>query len=165
MESKYSSLSSAVWWKKKKIYSSDIQRYLDHGSKVSFTLKQQTSRNAEFIVNDNPLHIIWYSQLAGPFILIDGFTPYSGEFIKKDGSSINIYEMNVDEFVNYVNGKTFKVSVNPDGEVVKFDFDNLPEGISYDDAHKKVAQLVQATDFEGAANYLLPATQYNLIEL
>ena len=167
MKSKYPSLSAAISWTKKKnhLWDGQEQRWLDHNCIIRLSLKQETSRNAEFYVNDNPNHTIWYSQLTEVFIRCETLSLCSGETIRKNGERFFTRDMDVKTFINYVKDRTFRVSVNPDGEVAKFDGKSFPYGMSYNDAQKLVANLVKNQDYEAAAKYLLPATKYNLIEI
>lgn len=164
---KYDSLSAAIGWTKKKLHMNDgqTQRWLDHDTHVSFTLKQRTSMNAEFIVNGNPNHTIWYSQLAEIFILLKDITFLFADITRKDGTAKATCEMDVETFMTYVQGKTFRVSVNPNGEVAKFDKKALPYGITYENARKLVSDLTKEGKYEEAAKYLLPATLYDLYEV
>lgn len=167
MESSFSNLSTAIGWTKKKVpdVNDTVQRWLDHNSRISFSLAQETSRNAEFYVNNNSNHRIWYSQLAEVFLHIETLTLCVGGIYKKNGEGMGIYNIDVKTFINYVKDRSFKVDVNPDGEVAKFDRKTLPDGISYIKAQELIASLVGKGDYKEAAKYLLPATQYNLIEL
>lgn len=167
MEKKYSNLSAAIGWTKRKpqIWDGQTQRWLDHNSQISLSLKQETSKNAEFIINGNPNHTIWYSQLTEVFLQVETLQLCSGETIKKNGERLYTRDMDVRMFINYIKGKTFQVSVNPDGEVAKFDGKTLPYGISYINAQELVANLAKMGEYEGAAKYLFPATEYNLTEI
>ncbi|MDE6562340.1 MAG: hypothetical protein K2K75_13235 [Muribaculaceae bacterium] len=163
---KYQCLSTAVGWTKKKVRIWDGQvRWLDHNREICLTLKQVTSKNAEFYVNNNTNHTIWYSQLTEVFIQTETLDLCSGEIIKKSGEKLFTLDMGIEAFINFVSGRKFCVAVNPDGEVAKFDGTTLPYGISYPAAQKLVADLVRNNDIEGAAKYLLPATEYTLIEI
>lgn len=167
MDSKYQSLSAAVNWTKKKIYPVEgkSQRWLDHDSLIQLTLKQVTSRNAEFYVNDNPDHTIWFSQLTECFIQLEKLTICSGETIKKNGEKMFTRDMDLDTFITFIKGKTFRVSVNPDGTVAKFDGSTLPYGTTLTEAQELIRDLVKKEDYEEAAKFLLPATEYNLTEV
>lgn len=57
------------------------------------------------------------------------------------------------------------MSVNPDGVVAKFDGKTFPCDMPHNKVQELVAKLVQKGDYEGAARYLLPATEYNLTEI
>lgn len=164
--SKYQSLSAAIGWTKKKIHMWEGQvRWLDHNSEICLTLKQATSQNAEFYVNNNTNHTIWYSQLTEVFIQTETLDLCSGEIFKKSGEKLYTRDMDIVNFINFVEGRKFRVAANSNGTVAKFDGDTLPYGISYSDAQKLVADLVRNGDFEGAAKYLRPATEYTLIEI
>lgn len=90
-------------WKNKPIYiPDDFQRWLDHESHVQFSLKQRTSRNAEFFVNDTPFHTIWYSQLAEIFLNIHNLNLCTGRVVQKDGKEVYTVQMGVDSFIRFV---------------------------------------------------------------
>lgn len=84
---------------------------------------------------------------------------------KKSGEKLHTLDLDVEDFIDFVEGRKFRVAANPNGTVAKFDGDTLPYGISYPKAQKLVADLVRNGDIEGAAKYLKPATEYTLIEL
>lgn len=163
---KYPNLSAAIGWTKKevRIWDGKEQRWLDHNSQIRLSLKQETARNAEFYVNDNPNHTIWYSQLTEVFIQVETLNLCSGIIIKKDGEELYTREMDVKTFINYVKGRTFRISVDPNGKVAKFDPNTLPYD-KYVDAQEMIANLVQKGYLEEAAKYLKPAKEYRLIEI
>ena len=159
-------LSSAISWKKKKAYTDGrTKRWLDHDSTIKFELKELTSSNAEFIINDNPDHLIWFSQISDPFLHLETFNLVSGSFVKKDGTQIALANMRLYDFISYVKGKTFRVVVNPDGEVAKFDKEKLPSNQEYNKIINTIKELVQTKNFIKAAEYLLPATAYDFYEI
>ena len=139
------------------------QRWLDDGSVVTFDIKQITSSNAEFTVNNNSNHIIWYSQLTELFFNINDMSLNTGEIFHKNGNVSATRDMDVDSFVNFVKGKRFKVLVNTDGKVAKVDKD-FCEGMSYEYIHDTVKNLLEQNKYTEAAKYLIPSTQYSLQE-
>lgn len=167
MGNTYHSLSAAVSWEKKKVQSEgyDIKRYLNKNSQVSFEVNKRTVNNAEFKINGNPNHLIWYSQLATIFILLDNQQFCFGELIKKGGEKVSLCDLDVEAFINYVNGKRFVVDVNPLGDVAKFDTNAFSNSISYEAARKMVEDLTKEGKFAEAARYLLPAIVYDLYEV
>lgn len=102
MDPKYQDLSTAIGWTKKKIqiWDGQTQRWLDHDSHIQLSLKQTTSRNAEFYVNDDNNHTIWYSQLTEVFIQVETLILCSGKTIKKNGEKIYTRDMDVNTFIN-----------------------------------------------------------------
>lgn len=154
-------------WGKKRLYHNDSsdQRWLDDGSSVRFVVKRRTFNNVELMVNDNTFHSIWYSQLTEVFFKVNDFNLCSGKIIKKDGDEFYTRNMNVPAFIAFIEGKSFRVVQNPDGMVAKFDAHNLPRNISYVDACQLVRDLVQCGDYSKAASYLIPSTEYTLVEL
>lgn len=166
MATKLSEFEKAVYGHRKimQYQNSDVKRWLDDDSIIELTLKQQTYKNAEFYVNENPNHTIWYSQLKEIFLRLDNLELVAGEIIKKDNSKCFIYEMSVPDFVEYVSGKKFKVEVNPDGKVAKFN-DEKSSGMSLEELADTIKYLYTKGEYQVAAGYLIGSTEYNLREV
>lgn len=141
------------------------QRWLEDGSIISLSVKEKTLSNAEFIVNGNPNHLIWYSQLTEIFLSIEDFEFYTGDLIYKDGVKIRTQDLDLDKFVKFVSeGRKFRVSTNPDGKVAKLDRE-FCGGRKYVDIAERVKSLSKEGKYSEAVKYLLPATQYTLYEV
>lgn len=142
-----------------------VQRWLEDGSIINLSIKEKTSNNAEFIVNGNPNHLIWYSQLTEIFLSIEEFVLYTGDLIYKNGIKIPTKDLDLDKFVKFVSeGRKFRVVTNPDGKVAKLDREFCGD-MPYFAVAEKVKSLSEEGKYSEAVKYLLPATQYTLYEL
>lgn len=141
-----------------------MQRWLEDDSEVRFSVKQTTFKNALFIINGHFNHEMWYSQLAEVFINIDNLELNWGEIIKKDGSHVFIEDMGARGFTEYVANKTFRIIVNPNGRVAKFNPKTFPYNITVDQARQIIRELVESKQIKKAASHLIQAKQYTLVE-
>ena len=67
-----------VWKKKINVNNGYQQRWLDESSIITFSVKQRTGSNIEFLVNGNPNHLIWYTQLSDIFLDLTSLELISG---------------------------------------------------------------------------------------
>lgn len=141
-----------------------MQRWLEDNSEVRFSIKRPTLRNALFTINGNPNHEMWYSQLAEVFINVDNLELSWGEIIKKDGSHVFIEDMGAQGFTEYVTNKTFRVIVNPNGRVAKFNPKAFPYN-TINQARQRIIELVESKQIRKAASYLIQAKEYTLVEI
>lgn len=99
----------------KRIYDSrdGVKRYINNGETVTFTDVEFTSYNAEFTLNHDNKFKLWYTQLAGVFFdcSLKDSTPHFGIIQWKDGKSVEMVELVVDQFWKEVQGKSFRVEV------------------------------------------------------
>lgn len=139
----------------------EVKRWIDNNSHIRLSLKQKTAANAEFYVNENKNHIIWYSQLSEVFFNIDNQVLCCGDLIKKNGTKSLICDIEIDEFIEYVKDKTFRVSVNPEGDVAKFrkGFEITSELIN------TIKQSITMGDYKTVSKYLALSTEYTLTEI
>ena len=142
----------------------DEKRWLDDGSIVTFNVIQITTFNIELSVNDNPNHIIWFSQLNEIFFNLKDFSFCTGDIIHKNGKSIPTKDMDLNTFVNFIKGKRFKILTNTDGKVAKID-NEYCAGMTIIEIQKRIKSLIDLHNYSEAVKYLLPATQYTLQEL
>lgn len=153
-----------AWQKRIHAYNDNIQRWLDEGSNIKLTVKQYTSQNVEFMINDNPHHLIWYSQLSCIFLQISTLSLCSGIIKLKDGTVNYIRNYTSDEFATIAANRNFKVHVNPDGQVAKFDEQKIPYP-TYGQCTEHIKKLVSNGKIEEAASYLIPSIEYSLEEV
>lgn len=153
-----------AWQKRIHAYNDNIQRWLDEGSNIKFTVKQYTSQNVEFMINNNPHHLIWYSQLSCILLQISTLSLCSGIIKLKDGTTNYIRNYTSDEFAAIIADRKFKVHVNPDGQVAKFDEQKIPYP-TYGQCTEHIKKLVSNGKIEEAAKYLIPYTEYSLEEV
>ena len=91
-----------------------VQRWLDEGAIVSFSdPKKNTRDNAEFKINGRADWLIWFSQLYTPFYTGDLDNGCVCSFKLKDGSYVFPSELPFDRFWKAIEGKKFKVSIDP----------------------------------------------------
>lgn len=138
-----------------------VSRWLENDSIVELKLKRQTYRNAEFYVNGNDNHCIWFSQLAQPLLKISSLELVLGRLIKKHGDSICMFDMSNVDFINYVANKRFRVIVNEEGSCAKMKVGNM----TYGELQEKIQRLYEEGKYYEAAQFLEPANLYSLEEL
>lgn len=144
------------------------KRWLDDNSVITLTLKQRTFQNAEFIVNGDETHLIWYTQLTREFLQLNNQQLCSGEIIRKNGDRFRTHTLEVGSFIDFVKDKSFRVEVDPHGFVAEFNRRNpnatdLPAN-NYE-AAQMISQLISEGNISKAASYLKPGREYNLIEI
>ena len=129
------------------------------------SVNKTTNRNAEFIINGHPNHLMWYSQFSEIFFNLDTMSLCSGSIKKHNGESIYVRDMTHEAFADYVTGKKFKVILNPEGEVAKINWEKLPQIIYYEDAANIIRNLCLEGKYSEAASYLVSGQEYELLEL
>lgn len=141
---------------------SQIKRWLDNDCVIELSLKRITSRNAEFNINGNENHCVWFSQLAAPLLNVNFLELTLGKIIKKDGSIMYIHDMTNTQFIDFVKNKQFKTIVNEAGACVK-----MASGVNmtYGDWEKRIKMLYHEGKYKEAAQLLEPANLYSLKEL
>ena len=156
-------------WGNRKIYDGldPTRRWLGQGEIVEFSINKKTLNNIEFKINNNPLDLIWFSQLSEIFLNVERIELSSAPIIKKNGEYLFIYTMTPDEFVDYVKDKKFMVKINNDGDVARFNKEKLIEYSIYDlrDAEKKIKDLVNEGRFDEAVSFLKDCREYTLIDM
>lgn len=92
----------------------DTMRWLDHDTEIEFTaVNEQNDFNYEFVINGNPNHLIWFSQISGFHLNPDNVKQIATPVIVwKDGSHNYVYTLKPSEFWQKVQGKRFKVTVD-----------------------------------------------------
>lgn len=141
------------------------QRWLEENSIVQFSLNKRTAQNAEFIINNNPYHLIWYSQLSEIFFQIENYSLCSGMIIWKDGTRCVTFELGVEQFISTTKGKKFKVVVNPDGPVAKFARNAFDANTTISKAYQIIIDLINKKEWRQAASFLSESKEYTLIEI
>lgn len=92
-----------------------IQYWLDDGDIASFSLIKRTFDNGLFEINNQNYWRLWWSQISMPMYNgnPDGF--FSVSWISfRDGRQKAIPLIELDDFVNQVRGRRFKVTVHSD---------------------------------------------------
>lgn len=138
---------------------------MDNDEAIEFTVIKSTAKNIEFCVNGDSKHLIWFSQLNEVFFKMDSMYPCAGKIIKKDGSYLYIWKMSPTEFLEYVRGKKFRVSINPDGDIAKFKGDAFQAGTTYDEAAAFIRKLASEGKCDEAIGYLMDGREYSFIEI
>ena len=91
-----------------------VQRWMDEGDIVSFSdPRSQGLYNAEFKINGCANWLIWFSQLYTLFYTGDLDNGSVCSFKLKDGSYVFPSELSFDKFWKEIEGKRFKVSIDP----------------------------------------------------
>ena len=91
-----------------------VQRWMDEGDIVSFSDPRRQGRyNAEFKINGCANWLIWFSQLYTLFYTGDLDNGSVCSFKLKDGSYVFPSELPFDKFWKAIEGKRFKVSIDP----------------------------------------------------
>ena len=139
-----------------------IKRWLEEDSIIELSLKQKTYRNAEFYINGEKNHCIWFSQLADPLLIVNSLDLVLGKIIKKDGSVMFMHDMNNTQFIEFVKNKQFKVIVNEDGACVKM---SSGVNMNYGQWQERIKILYNEGIYNEAAQLLEPANLYSLEEL
>lgn len=156
--------ATAVWWRKPIIKDDPREkRWLDDGSIITLSENKRTSSNVEFMVNDDPKHLVWYSQLSKVFLQLELLETCSGAITFKNGEKKLVNEYAAWDFIDVVKGKKFRVSVNPDGDVA------VPSDKQYRGTWGELTNLVKKhldnDDIDAAADLLKPDTEYELTEV
>lgn len=139
-----------------------FKRWLDDGEIIELKPETYIGDNVEFSINGNDRFLIWLSQLNETFIDLKNLELTSGKLINKLGAVAFIQFIKPIDFIDYIKGKKFKVKVN--SKVAKFNVDKL-QGLSALEAKELIQSLVREKKFTEAANYLIGACEYSLIEL
>lgn len=139
-----------------------IKRWLDNDSVIELSLKRKTSRNAEFNINGNENHCVWFSQLADPLLKVNSLDLTLGKIIKKDGTVMRMHDMTNTQFIDFVRNKLFKVIVNEEGACVK-----MTSGVNmtYGQWEERIQMLYSEGKYNEAAQLIEPANLYSLQEL
>jgi len=105
----------------KKIYTGDgkVLRFMSDDSIVEFKVESAYSTNAEFTMNGDRNWKIWFSQLDPVYIREEDLKLEGGR-ITVDGNTKLIATISVDDFINMVRGRKFKVSFHPDRLAMDF---------------------------------------------
>ena len=91
-----------------------VQRWMAEGDVVSFSdPRRNRSGNAEFKINGLANWLIWFSQLNTLFYTGDLDNGSVCSFKLKDGSYVFPSELPFDKFWKAIEGKRFKVSIDP----------------------------------------------------
>lgn len=141
---------------------SQIKRWLDNDSVIELSIKRITSRNAEFFINGNENHCVWFSQLADPLLKVNSLDLTLGKIIKRDGSVVYMHDMTNTQFIDFVRNKRFKVMVNDEGACVK-----MTSGVNmtYRQWEERIQMLYSEGKYNEAAQLIEPANLYSLQEL
>ena len=146
---------------------SPIQRWMYEGDIVSFTNPRRfPGGNAEFQINGNPKWLIWFSQLYTVFYNGDLDNGSVCSFKLKDGSYIFPRQLPFEKFWDIIEGKRFKVSVDPtpcfrvnrnEPKVGRFDTE--------EDVYRYVHERLLSGDRDSVRKMLKPTSCYDLVEI
>lgn len=132
-----------------------VKRWIDDGEVVEFTKVNFTSRNAEYEINHNQNHKIWFSQLDDIFI-----NPFA-ETKENQTVVISLFEKmpnlqeNPQNFWAYVKNKRFRVSVNTDySYVIDWDSPICSQFVTYQDALDYYFENFKKGNFEAIKGML-----------
>lgn len=142
-------------------------RWLENESIVEFTDASFTYSNAEFTINSDPNHLIWFSQLSNIGLTKD-LELVGGLFVLKNGTRKHLFEMNVDEFWRNAQGKRFAVIV-PDNQVFSFNaksekWNDIP-GRKYSEARDYVERCIKDGKYSELYDFIKPNSIYHLVEV
>lgn len=144
-------------------------RWMDNNTIVEFTSASFTYNNAEFTINSNDNHKIWYSQIFN-FGINDRLELGFCYLTLKNGKEIQLTpnEIDVDTFWEYVKNKRFLVNV-PEGIMFVF---NKKSNVwseksirTYADAHEYVVKCVQDGRYSDIGDLIKPGSIYMLTEI
>lgn len=144
-------------------------RWMENNSIVEFTSASFTYNNAEFTINSNENHKIWYSQIFN-FGITDKLEFGYCYLTLKNGKKIALTpnEIDVDTFWEYVKNKSFLVEV-PEGFMFVFNknssvWDKLPKR-TYGEAYEYVVKCVQDGRYSDIGDLIKPGSIYCLTEI
>ena len=92
----------------------NICRYLNEGDVIEFTDVKFTFANAEFGINRDVNHKIWFSQLNSVYLHPHTTECAAGALTLKDGRELSLYNMRSAAFWSLVKGKKFRVLIAND---------------------------------------------------
>lgn len=144
-------------------------RWLTEGEIIEFTsIITNYSSNAEFEVNNNPNHLIWFSQLRGAYLNPNNLCLYMWPDITlKDGSEIILnYNIDYSRFWSIVKNKKFRVEIgidfpikiNEKSEQVK-QLRSVPDIVSY------IKDNLEKRNYDAVKGMTKKATPYSFIEV
>ena len=143
-----------------------IMRWLDNGSIVEFTDPSFTYSNAEFSINYDSSHKIWFSQIAN-FGLDDNLELVCCNMIFQNGTTKSLVSMSVDDFWKDVQGKEFEVCV-PDNILYVFNKNSdvwSKEGLyNYKEAWEFVVKCAENEQYSKIGDLIKPGSIYALVE-
>ena len=146
-----------------------VQLWMDEGDIVSFSDPRRNGRgNAEFKINGCPNWLIWFSQLYTEFYTGDLDNGSVCSFKLKDGSYVFPSELSFDKFWKEIEGKRFKVSIDPkrcfcvnkeSSKVQCLPFNEISKIYEY--VHNQILK----GDIESVEGMLKPTRCYDLVEI
>lgn len=144
-------------------------RWMENNTIVEFTSASFTYSNAEFTINSNENHKIWYSQIFN-YGINDKLELGNCFLFLKNGEKIELTpnEIDVNTFWEYVKNKKFVVDV-PEG--VMFVFNKKSDVWSdksldtYGEAYEYVVKCVQEERYSEIGDLIKPGSIYSLIEI
>ncbi len=141
----------------------DVKRWIDHGEIVEFTDPVFTSRNAEFAINHNEKHKIWFSQLDD--IFINPFPETFNDMAIIPGIFKDLHQ-DVDRFWKIVKGKKFRVSVNQDfSYVINWEHQVCYQFANYGDALKYYFENYKQKHYDSINGMLKHSFCYSFEEI
>lgn len=144
------------------------QRFLVDGETIEFSSCKRTYNNAEFTINDDVSRKIWYSQLAQPGFPSDFKSILFAGIKFLDGTVLVIEKMTVDQFVEKVRNKSFRVeefaeanyTINRQSNTFNsFSNQSNPAVINY------IIKCLENNKIEELGDLIKPSKLYNLIEV
>ena len=140
----------------------NVVRWLEDGQIIRFTNVRFTEKNAEFTINENENHKMWFSQFDD--IFLNPF-PSSKEDLAICSPVWQRFHEDPWSFWEYVKGKTFKVSiVEKYCCIINFKSPNCPQ-TTYRDAMEYYLNNFLKNNYQAIDGILKQARCYNLVEL
>ena len=145
------------------------KRWMDEGDIVSFSNPTKNTRdNAEFKINGRADWLIWFSQLYTDFYTGDLDNGSVCSFKLKNGSYVFPSKLPLDRFRNAIEGKKFKVSIDPtpcfcvnknSPKVQSLPFNDISKIYEY--VHNQILK----GDIKSVKGMLKPTRCYDLVEI
>lgn len=150
-----------------RIQTGGIVRWLDDGSVIEFTSANIYTSNAEFEINNDPNHLVWFSQLNALFIDKDDVEKlYTGSIQLKGTEPRLIRDIFPDDFWNMVKNKKFKVIVDDNGFIQINEKDERVQRIGQiSEVCKFIKNKLDAKDYDAIKGMTKESRCYDLVEI
>lgn len=144
------------------------KHYLIDGEVISFTNPDFRYRNVEFDVGNG--RKIWYSQLATICFQLDMVDLISAKIKLKDGSALDICDIDFENFADLVEGKKFKIRVvqNTIYTVNRYSNtlnDTYNGTIEYEELRSLLHRCLEKNDFSDLGDIIKTTQLYDLSEV
>ena len=141
--------------------------FLNDGEIITFTDIESYTSNSEYVINNNPNHKIWFSQLSQ--IFFDQYDNMQLDLatIKVGGKEIGIYEFDDLSFWEKVKNKKFKVQKKGPYYIVNKSSETMVNQkiFTYDEIQAYILRCINDNHTEKIGDLLKRAPLYNLIEI